>query len=37
MIDYLNGKKLYDTAKPQERAVLVGVVTPNLKIEKAQE
>lgn len=30
-------KKLYDTAKPQERAVLVGVVTPNLKIEKAQE
>lgn len=30
-------KKLYDTAKPQEKAVLVGVVTPNMKIEKAQE
>lgn len=30
-------KKLYDTAKPQEKAVLVGVVTSNMKIEKAQE
>jgi GTP-binding protein HflX len=30
-------KKIYDTAKPQERAVLVGVVTPNMKIEKSQE
>jgi GTP-binding protein HflX len=30
-------KKIYDTAKPQERAVLVGVVTPSMKIEKSQE
>ncbi len=30
-------KKLYDTAKPKEKAVLVGVITPNLKPEKAQE
>ena len=30
-------KKIYDTAKPQERAVLVGVVTPGMKIEKSQE
>ncbi len=30
-------KKKYDTAKPQERAVLVGVVTPSMKIEKSQE
>lgn len=30
-------KKIYETAKPQERAVLVGVVTPSMKIEKSQE
>ena len=30
-------KKIYDTAKPQESAVLVGVVTPGMKIEKSQE
>ena len=30
-------KKIYDTAKPQERAVLVGVVTPGMKIEKSHE
>jgi GTP-binding protein HflX len=30
-------KKIYDTAKPQERAVLVGVVTQSMKIEKSQE
>lgn len=30
-------KKIYDSAKPQERAVLVGVVTPSMKIEKSQE
>ncbi|MFZ4797475.1 MAG: GTPase HflX [Bacteroidia bacterium] len=30
-------KKIYDTAKPQERAVLVGVVTQTMKIEKSQE
>jgi len=30
-------KKIYETAKPQERAVLVGVVTPSMKMEKSQE
>jgi GTP-binding protein HflX len=30
-------KKTYDTAKPQEKAILVGVVTPDMKIEKSQE